>query len=148
MLCVSAVFSLFLLFQTNFCLKSRKNILKCLKKLCFKLDFIAGRLPEGVPPIWLFLVWFQVWNHWKSFKMNRKGWKRLKKVVRSAFWWHLILLLECSWILWLCKTLIILSLFFSRLIFRSWVNFIQKSNPNWRGEVITMLQLVYIIFLW
>ena len=23
--------------------------------------------------------WFQPWNHWKRFEMNKKGWKRLEK---------------------------------------------------------------------
>ena len=32
-----------------------------------------------------FFCWFQAWNHWKSFKINKKGWKRLKKVVQPAF---------------------------------------------------------------
>ena len=31
--------------------------------------------------------WFQTWNHWKRFKINNKGWKRLKKVFRPAFGW-------------------------------------------------------------
>ena len=30
--------------------------------------------------------WFQRWNHWKGFKMNKKGWKRLKKKVSTSFW--------------------------------------------------------------
>ena len=29
--------------------------------------------------------WFHPWNHWKRFKINKKGWKRLKKVVWPAF---------------------------------------------------------------
>ena len=29
--------------------------------------------------------WFQPWNHWKKFKMNKKAWKRQKKVGRPAF---------------------------------------------------------------
>ena len=29
--------------------------------------------------------WFLAWNHWTRFKMNKQGWKRLKKVVRPAF---------------------------------------------------------------
>ena len=29
--------------------------------------------------------WFQAWNHWKRLKMNKKGWKRLKKLFRPAF---------------------------------------------------------------
>ena len=28
---------------------------------------------------------FQMWNHWKRFKINKKGWKWLKKVVWPAF---------------------------------------------------------------
>ena len=32
--------------------------------------------------------WFQAWNHWKRFEMHKKGWKRLKKVVRPAFGWE------------------------------------------------------------
>ena len=28
--------------------------------------------------------WFQPWNRWKRFEMNKKSWKRLKKVVRPA----------------------------------------------------------------
>ena len=31
------------------------------------------------------LSWFQAWNHWKRFKINKNGWKRLKKVVWPAF---------------------------------------------------------------
>ena len=56
----------------------------------------AGWLPERGPWICLFLVnffcsfsdvfcWFHAWNHWKRFEMNKKGWKRLKKVVQPAF---------------------------------------------------------------
>ena len=53
--------------------------------------------PSGSPPalrsrqISLFcsfsdlFCWFQAWNHWKRFKKNKKGWKRLKKVVQIAF---------------------------------------------------------------
>ena len=29
---------------------------------------------------------FQVWNHWKKFEMNKKGWKRLKNSVLTSFW--------------------------------------------------------------
>ena len=29
--------------------------------------------------------WFQLWNHWKRFKINKKGWKRLKEVFWTAF---------------------------------------------------------------
>ena len=29
--------------------------------------------------------WFHPWNHWKRFKINKKGWKRLKKVVQPDF---------------------------------------------------------------
>ena len=29
--------------------------------------------------------WFQLWNHWKRYEINKKVWKRLKKVVRPAF---------------------------------------------------------------
>ena len=28
--------------------------------------------------------WFQAWNHWKRFIMNKKGWKRLKKVAHNT----------------------------------------------------------------
>ena len=30
--------------------------------------------------------WFQPWNHWKRFEMNKKGWKRLKKSSSTSFW--------------------------------------------------------------
>ena len=29
--------------------------------------------------------WFKMWNHRKRFKMNKKGWKRLKKSVSTSF---------------------------------------------------------------
>ena len=28
---------------------------------------------------------FQTWNHWKSFNMNKKGWKWLKKSISTSF---------------------------------------------------------------
>ena len=32
--------------------------------------------------------WFQAWNHWKRFEMNKKGWKRLKKSSLTSFRVH------------------------------------------------------------
>ena len=29
--------------------------------------------------------WFQPWNHWKRFEMNKKGWKTAEKMYRPAF---------------------------------------------------------------
>ena len=29
---------------------------------------------------------FQTWNHWKKFEINKKGWKRLKKSSSTSFW--------------------------------------------------------------
>ena len=34
----------------------------------------------------MFFGWFQVWNHWKRFKMSKKCWKRLKKSSLTSFW--------------------------------------------------------------
>ena len=41
------------------------------KGFCLRLKFEAS--------------WFQQWNHWKRFEINKKGWKLLKKVVWPAF---------------------------------------------------------------
>ena len=32
--------------------------------------------------------WFEPWNHWKRFEMNKKGWRRLKKSVSTSFCVH------------------------------------------------------------
>ena len=45
--------------------------------------------PRGYPEIvffCLYFIWFQPWNHWESFKMNKKGWKWLKKSSSTSFW--------------------------------------------------------------
>ena len=35
---------------------------------------------------WNCFCWFQVWNHWERFKMNKKGWKLLKKSSLTSLW--------------------------------------------------------------
>ena len=44
---------------------------------------------EGTNNVFLFIFrrfsWFQTWNHWKRFKINKKGWKRLKKSILTNF---------------------------------------------------------------
>ena len=35
--------------------------------------------------VFLFIFRFRTWNHWKRFKINKKGWKRLKTSISTSF---------------------------------------------------------------
>ena len=47
-------------------------------QICCMIRSVIGALQKH-------LSWFQAWNHWKRFQINKKGWKRLRKVFQPAF---------------------------------------------------------------
>ena len=87
--------------------------------LCISTSFPVLRTPES----WLKYLFsrfqlvhfqmcflFQQWNHWKSFKMNKKGWNGSKNVFLTSFWvrkapksWLKYTYLRVMW--WLACTL-------------------------------------------
>ena len=73
--------------------------------------------------IFTFLRWFQLWNYWKSFEMNKKGWKTAEKNVSTSFW---VCVAPKSWSKYTTTGICISSVFSSQSV--------RKSHAMWASD--------------